>query len=145
MGVTVGRSKDLSLTEAAGWTLTGFGAGLLAGALMAGWVGAGGTVRVRRAWQGWRAGRHAKPTTAATAARAQAALDQSGLREYQLRVIGVGPASIELHGWVPTRRIRALAARVASEAHGVNHLTNAILVRGEDDRSQPRTSEDQSA
>lgn len=31
----------LSFADAAGWTLAGFGTGLLAGALLSGWLGAG--------------------------------------------------------------------------------------------------------
>ena len=101
------RTRDLTTAEATGWTLTGFGAGLLAGALLAGWVGAGGTLRARQAWQGWRSRGPARPNTAATAARAQAALWQSDLKQHQLRVIGVGPGTVELHGWVPSRLLRA--------------------------------------
>jgi hypothetical protein len=41
---------------------------------------------------------------------------------------------VELRGWVPSRPVRAAAARIAGTVPGVDRVINSILVRGEDDR-----------
>jgi hypothetical protein len=57
------------------------------------------------------------------------------------------PGTVELHGWVPTRAVRATAARIAAKVTGIDRVVNCILVRGEDDRSgkSPKPLADQSA
>ena len=57
------------------------------------------------------------------------------------------PGVVELHGWVPSRAIRARAARVAAQVPGIERVVNCILVRGEDDKNAKisRPIADQSA
>jgi len=85
--------------------------------------------------------------TIATPARStQAALDSSDLRQFRVEVIGVMPGVVELHGWVPSRSIRAQAARIATRVPGIDRVVNCILVRGEDDKTaKDITPADQSA
>ena len=40
---------------------------------------------------------------------------------------------VELHGWVPSRGLRARAARAVAAAPGIDTLVNCLLVHGEDD------------
>lgn len=68
---------------------------------------------------------------------AQSALDADvRLRGLQLEVVPVGRNALELHGWVPDRRARSIAARLVAEAVTVERLVNCVLVRGEDDLVQ---------
>jgi osmotically-inducible protein OsmY len=77
----------------------------------------------------------------------QAAIDASDLHHFKIVVVGVMPGVVELHGWVPTRVIRARAARLASAVPGVERVVNSILVQGEDDKNlkPTRSLTDQSA
>jgi len=50
-----------------------------------------------------------------------------------LEPILVSAGQVQLHGWVPTRALRARAWRVACRAPGLEDVINCILVRGEDD------------
>lgn len=137
----------LSFADAAGWTLAGFGTGLLAGALLSGWLGAGSSPRIRRALRDWREERPEARTTSGTVTLALAALSEAGLDDLQLRVLGVRPGVVELHGWVTSRAERARAIRLLSQTPGIELVVNSLLVRGEDDRPSPgilRTT-DQSA
>jgi len=59
------------------------------------------------------------------------------LRILDLRVVPAGRTSVELHGWVPSRTLRARATRLAATAAGPTRLVDALLVRGEDDRPAP--------
>lgn len=69
---------------------------------------------------------------------AQAALMADGtLADLKLDVLPVSRQRVELHGWVPSRRLRALAHRLAAEAIGSDAVINCILVRGEDDGPEP--------
>jgi hypothetical protein len=71
---------------------------------------------------------------AEAAAAARAALDTDPeLRDLPLEAIAVGPGVVELHGWVPDRRIRARASRIVGAAPGLDSLVNCLLVHGEDD------------
>jgi osmotically-inducible protein OsmY len=73
-------------------------------------------------------------------------LDASDLRQYTVEVIGVMPGVVELHGWVPSRSVRARAARIAANVPGIDRVVNCILVRGEDDKTTRGTPlADQSA
>ena len=50
-----------------------------------------------------------------------------------LEAVAVSQRRIELHGWVPTRELRARAWRTARQAPGIDTLINCLLVHGEDD------------
>lgn len=68
-------------------------------------------------------------------ARVQAALEADPeLGALGLRLVPAGRLALELHGWVPSRRIRARAARIAAAAAAPVRLVDCLLVRGEDDR-----------
>jgi hypothetical protein len=77
--------------------------------------------------------------TAETARAARLALETDPeLRVLDLEPIAVGPGIVELHGWVPARRLRARAARVVAAADGIDSLVNCVLVHGEDDATDPQ-------
>lgn len=125
--------RDLSGWETAAWILGGLGIGLTAGLFVAGWVGPVSRARLRRAVEEWgEAG--AAPSTADTARAAQAALDASDLWEHHLTVVAVTPRQVELHGWLPSRALRARAMRLVRELPGIESVVNRLLVHGEDDR-----------
>ena len=128
------RKEKLSGGEVLGWTLAGLTTGVLGGIVLAAWLGRGNRRRLKRAINQWRPA-PAPPRNIATPARStQAALDASELRPFRIEVIGVMPGIVELHGWVPSRSIRASAARIAAQVPGIERVVNCILVRGEDDR-----------
>ena len=56
-------------------------------------------------------------------------------------VVPVGRGHVELHGWVPTRALRARAFRVATGAAPTIDVTNRLSVRGEDDLMQAAESD----
>lgn len=67
--------------------------------------------------------------------RVRAALDADpDLRPLDLDIIPAGRGAVELHGWVPSRTLRARATRLAATAAGTTRLIDSLLVRGEDDR-----------
>ena len=140
------RKEKLSGGEVLGWTLAGLTSGLLGGIVLAAWLGRGNRRRLKRAINQWRPPA-VPPRNIATPARStQARLDASDLRQFRIEVIGVMPGVVELHGWVPSRSIRASAARIAGQVAGIERVVNCILVRGEDDKSARGSSlSDQSA
>jgi hypothetical protein len=74
------------------------------------------------------------PSMAELVRDAQGALVGDPLLEgMTLEILPVSRQRVELHGWVPTRRLRAHAYRVACEAVGTEAVINCLLVRGEDD------------
>lgn len=130
------RKSGLSGGEIVGWTLAGFGIGLLAGAVAGVLTGRGAPTRVRRALTGW-SGKPAQPgrgggARAVTAVRA--ALDKSDLRHFTIEVTPIKPGAVELRGWVPTRTIRTRAVRMATAVDGIERVVNSLLVQGEDDK-----------
>lgn len=141
------RKEKLSGGEVLGWTLAGLTTGLLGGVVLAAWLGRGNRRRLGRALNRLRPGSAPARNIAAPARNTQAALDASELRQFQIEVIGVMPGVVELHGWVPTRSIRASAGRIAGTVAGIERVVNCILVRGEDDKSarDTRPLADQSA
>jgi hypothetical protein len=143
----VSRKEKLSGGEVLVWTLAGLGTGALAGVLLAGVFGRGGGTRIRRVIQQWRPSPAGVRRVSTVARDTQAALDACDLVHFSLNVLGVSPGVIELHGWVPTRVIRARAARIAAAVPGVERVVNSILVLGEDDKGfkPPRKLADQSA
>jgi hypothetical protein len=146
-GAGVARKHKLSGGEALGWTLAGLTAGLLGGVVLAAWFGRGGGRRFRHALNQWRPAPVPRPNIANPARATQTAIDASDLRHFHIEVVGVMPGVVELHGWVPTRPIRATAGRIAAGVPGIERVVNCIMVRGEDDRNSPSlpTRADQSA
>jgi hypothetical protein len=127
-----------SASELFAWTLVGAVVGLVGGVALGEWIG---PVNLRRAERGlarFRTGRESEPgiplKAAETARAARLAVERdTELRGLGLEPIAVGPGVVELHGWVPTRALRARAARVVTTADGIDTLVNCILVHGEDD------------
>jgi hypothetical protein len=117
-----------------GWTLAGFGIGLLAGAALGMLTGRGAPTRVRRALGSWRSPKPAQPTVSTAVREVRAAIEQTDLRPFSIQVTPVKPGVVELRGWVPTRTIRARAVRVAAAVPGIEQVVNNLLVRGEDDK-----------
>lgn len=126
-----------SASELLAWMLVGTAVGVAAGFALGEWFG---PVRRRPAARTTPEGdtRDAvppvRPGTAETTRRAVAALAQEpALRTLELTPIAVSPGVVELHGWVPTRGLRARAARAVAAAPGIDTLVNCLLVHGEDD------------
>lgn len=140
------RKDKLSGGEVLGWSLAGLTAGLLGGVVLAAWFGRGNRRRLKRAITRWRPSTAPARNIATPARSTQAALDSSDLRQFRIEVVGVMPGMVELHGWVPSRSIRAAAARIAGTVPGIERVVNCILVRGEDDKgAAPPPLADQSA
>lgn len=137
------RHRDrLSPAEIFGWSalgaVTGLALGVTAGAI-AGDVNRG---RIQRKVRRLRNQPEPSLPSAAAAARAAAAAlaSHDELGPLGLGVIAVSPNAVELRGWVPSRPVRAAAARIAGTVPGVDRVINSILVRGEDDRPTPEGS-----
>ena len=112
----------------------GFGAGLLAGfagGSLFGSAGSGRVGRIVRTVQ--RTRRPIEPRTALTE-RVEAALAaEPSLAGSRFEILPVGHRGLALHGWVPARRLRVRAYRIAVAAAGAEPIVNRLLVRGEDD------------
>jgi hypothetical protein len=122
-----------SSSELFAWTLLGGALGLVAGFALGEWLGPLTPERVGRELGALRR-RGDRLGAGGTAAAARAALEADpDLRELALDAVAVGPGVVELHGWVPSRRLRARAARAVAAADGIDSLVNCLLVRGEDD------------
>lgn len=138
-----------SASDLLAWALLGLGTGVVAGILAAHWLGPVDRRRVRRSLDRLTgADRTPAPLKAADAIRqARAAVRQDdALRGLELRFLAVGPGVIELHGWVPTRLLRARAARVVAAQDGIESVVNCLLVHGEDDLGlRPLDATDQPA
>ena len=119
------------------WGTLGVAGGLVAGFALAEWLGDVNAPRLRRAARRMRGTPPPPLLSAAGAARATAAAIAADpeLRDLGLQVTLVSKGTVELHGWVRTRAIRARAGRVAAAVSGVETVINSILVRGEDDRT----------
>jgi hypothetical protein len=117
------------------WAVAGFALGAMAGWLLSEWTG--GVSRSRVASLVGRI-RRTRPDPAAPSTpreRIQIALETDpDLHGLALRLLPAGRAAIELHGWVPSRRLRSRATRLAAVAAGNIRLVDCLLVRGEDDR-----------
>lgn len=128
--------KQLSRLEIVGWTTLGMLTGLVAGVGLSEWFGGVSRPRLQRLVTP-----RPRPTlTAAGTARAVgAAFDADPtLCELGLEATAVALGAVELHGWVPSRAVRAYAGRVARSVSGIERVVNSLLVHGEDDRGQPR-------
>jgi hypothetical protein len=78
------------------------------------------------------------PSMAELVHDAQAALAGDDLlAPLGLEILPVSRQTVELHGWVPSRRLRTRAHRVVREAVGADAVVNCLLVRGEDDAAPP--------
>jgi hypothetical protein len=115
----------------------GVAGGLVLGFALAEWLGGVNAPRVRRAARRMRQSPPPPMLSAASAARATAAALAADpeLRDLGLQVTLVVRGTVELHGWVRSRALRARAARLARGVPGVESVVNSILVRGEDDRT----------
>ncbi|MEO8636057.1 MAG: BON domain-containing protein [Gemmatimonadales bacterium] len=133
--------RRFSNSELLAWTLVGAAFGVAAGFAARQWLG---PVDRERAGQRLRAlvgGADPGPqpvsgSMALQAVRVALARDPE-LIALDLTVVVPGRGVVELHGWVPNRRIRARAARLAAAAPGIESLLNCLLVRGEDDADLP--------
>ena len=130
------KRERLSSSEALGWSMVGFGAGIVGGLWAAGWLG---RITGGRLVDEVRAVR--TPTGASAVALAEAvrrALQADpALALLDLRTVAVTRGTVELTGWVPDRRTRTLAVRVASQVDGLADLINSLLVQGEDNVGAP--------
>lgn len=79
-------------------------------------------------------GQHARPATGrAVGRRIEEALAADGATaRLAFEVVPVGPGHVELHGWVPTRAVRARAILVAADAVPGVDVTNRLQVEAED-------------
>ena len=112
-----------SSSELVAWTLVGaslgLAAGYLAAELAAPLTAGGGRLR---------------PAGSSLADLARTALaSEPSLRDLDLEVLPATAGVVELHGWVPTRQLRARAGRVVAATAAIDTVVNCLLVRGEDD------------
>ena len=116
------------------WGTMGLGVGLLAGFVLAEAVGAVDQRRVARAVARLGADPAPAPLPPERAARAAAlALAETpGLAGIEIETRALGPGRVELLGWVPDRRKRALAERTVAALAGIIGVVNRILVEQED-------------
>jgi len=126
-----------SSSELVAWSLVGLCVGVVAGFALGGWLGP-----VERRRGGPDATEEAEdvvPLKAAAAERAVTVVlgQDPDLKRLALTVRAVSPGVVELHGWVPDRRLRAHATRVAARVAGIESLVNCLLVHGEDDAASP--------
>jgi hypothetical protein len=135
----VRHDRQLSGLEIFGWTTLGVLTGLVAGFGLSEWVGGVNRRRIS-ALVTSRPPRPSRPalSAAATARAASAALDADPtLAELALEATPVAIGIVELHGWVPSRAVRAYAGRVARAVPGIEQVVNRLLVDGEDDQDSP--------
>lgn len=139
-------SDQLSVGSLLGWGAAGFVTGFVAAAALAEWTGDLNRDRLGRMARRLRtpAPRAGRPGNATRAAE-DALGREPDLRELELEALPAGRGGVELRGWVPSRRLRARAARVVAELPGVEAVVNRILVRGEDDRPPEASRADQTA
>ena len=132
--------RELSGYEIVGWTSLGVLTGVVAGFGLSEWIGAASPHRLARIVTSRPQPRTGPVLSAAATARAAgAALDADPtLCELGLEVTPVMLGVVELHGWVPSRAVRAYAGRVARAVSGVDRVVNSLLVHGEDDQGAPR-------
>jgi len=136
----VRHDRQLSGLEIVSWTTLGVLTGIVAGFGLSEWVG-GVNRRRLSSLVTTRPPRPPQPalSAAATARAACAALDSDpALAELALEATPVAIGVIELHGWVPSRAVRAYAGRVARAVPGIERVVNRLLVDGEDDQDSPR-------
>jgi hypothetical protein len=115
----------------------GLGVGLLAGFVLAESVGAVDRARVSRAVRRLSADPIPALLLPARAARAAAIAlaEDLGLADLTIETRALGPGHVELLGWVPDRRRRALAERTVASIKGIAGVVNRLLVEQEDSDS----------
>ena len=120
--------------------LTGITLGFLAGFLLRGAVGGVDRRRLRTLREEITGEfPSARPLARAAVLAVEDALEREpSLAGIAFTVVPVGRGHVELHGWVPTRSLRARAFRVATAAAPAIEVTNRLSVRGEDDIAQAR-------
>jgi hypothetical protein len=135
----VRHDRQLSGLEIVGWTTLGVLSGIVAGFGLSEWVGGVTRRRLARIVTKQPPRPPPRPLTAAATARAAcAALDADpALAELALEATPVAVGVVELHGWVPSRAVRAYAGRVARAVPGIERVVNRLLVDGEDDQGLP--------
>lgn len=116
------------------WAAVGLGVGIVAGFALAETVGRVDRKRVARAVGRLGAAPPPAPLPADRAAQAAAvALARTPeLADLELEARALGPGRVELLGWVPDRKRRALAERTVSAIAGITGLVNRLLVEEED-------------
>lgn len=125
------RAEGISAAAATGLAAAGLALGAALGFLVGELYGPRTSRAVRKTL---RPTTRSTPSVAELVHDAQSALDADlQLRELKLQILPVGRDALELHGWVPDRKSRALAGRLVAEAVTVDRLINCLLVRGEDD------------
>jgi hypothetical protein len=125
-----------SASELLAWTLLGAAVGVAAGFVLGEWFGPLTPARAGRVLARARGSvaRGPRLKAAETARVARLALEgDAQLSPLHLEPIAVGPGVVELHGWVPTRSLRARATRIVAATPGIDSLVNCLLVHGEDD------------
>ncbi|MEO8030062.1 MAG: BON domain-containing protein [Gemmatimonadota bacterium] len=128
-------------TSSLRWTLIGLTVGLAAGAAAAIWYRPVNRERARRLARRF-LGQRDTVLRMAPLVRAVERLIAADARlaPLDLEAIAVSAGRIELHGWVPSRELRARAWRIARQAPGIETLINSILVHGEDDTGSVPTT-----
>jgi hypothetical protein len=126
------RRRGGNPVSAAGTIVLGLALGAAAGWMVGEWLAPSAMRRI------------GVPRRAAARSMAELVRDAQGalaadpvLEAIPLEVRPVSRQRVELHGWVPSRRLRAHANRVAGEAVGAESVINCLLVRGEDDAADP--------
>ena len=116
------------------WAALGLGMGIVAGFALAETMGRVDRKRVTRAVGRLAQTPAARPLPADRAAEAAAvALARApGLAGLDLEARALGPGRVELLGWVPDRKRRALAERTVAEVDGITGIVNRLLVEDED-------------
>ena len=130
------KRERLSRGEILGWSVVGFGAGVVGGLWAAGWLGRITRGRLADEVRAFRSRAGASPAALAESVRLALAADPT-LAPHALDALVVSRGTVELTGWVPDRPARARAFRVANQVPGLDGLINSILVHGEDDLSSP--------
>ncbi len=130
------KRERLTSSEALGWSMVGFGAGIVGGLWAAGWLGRVTRGRLADEVRAVRAPAGASAVALAETVR-QALQADPALAPHGLNAVAVTRGTVELTGWVPDRRSRAHAVRVASQVPGLADLINSLLVHGEDNVGTP--------
>jgi hypothetical protein len=135
----MGKNRRPSGSELFAWTLVGASIGLVAGFFLGGVLGSR-KLPIPRRWgsvpRGSLVVRREGPPAAAALARAALRNDEQ-LHSLGLEAIGVRAGVVEIHGWVPSRSLRARALRVVHAIPGIDQAVDCILVHGEDDAPEP--------
>ena len=131
----MGTSRRPSGSELFAWSLVGAGLGLVTGFFLGGVLGSRKLPIPRR----WGSVPRGKPVTRLEGPPAAAGLARAALRNDEqlhdlgLEAVGVSVGVVEIHGWVPSRSLRARAIRVVHALPGIDQVVDCILVHGEDD------------